>query len=126
AGWRSGGRGAAAVRRARAGTRGGARLRAGGAAARLAPARAVRRPGPGLARQLAGPGGHGGSAVMTLPPGEVQFTDDARPELPADDYRVVVGQHVQLPPEFASPPEYRTEQRFRVTGPRFGLEPGDV
>jgi hypothetical protein len=63
---------------------------------------------------------------MTLPPGEVQFTDDARPELPADDYRVVVGQHVQLPPEFASPLEYRIEQRFRVTGPRFGLEPGDV
>lgn len=63
---------------------------------------------------------------MTLEPGEIQFSDNAEPALRARDYRVVVEQHVKLPDEFDSPPPFRTEQRFRVTGPHFGLGPQDV
>jgi hypothetical protein len=58
--------------------------------------------------------------------GGVRFWDDALPRLPATGYRVVVEQRVELPAPFVSPAPYVTEQRVEVTGPRFGLDPGDV
>ena len=63
---------------------------------------------------------------MTLQPGEIQFSDNASPALPAGEYRIVVKQKVRLPDEFESPQPYRTEQRMRVTGPHFGLGAEDV
>jgi len=63
---------------------------------------------------------------VTVSPGEIEFSDDGRPGLPAGDYCLVVEQQVELPPEFVSPEPYRNEQRMRVTGPHFGLGPQDV
>jgi hypothetical protein len=61
-----------------------------------------------------------------MQPGEIQFSDNASPALPAGDYRIVVQQKVKLPDEFESPEPYRAEQRMRVTGPHFGLGGEDV
>lgn len=64
--------------------------------------------------------------MALLTAGEIRFWDNARPRLPAKGYRVVVEQHVELPPPFVSPGPYVTEQRVEVTGPHFGLGPDDV
>ncbi|GAB3833830.1 hypothetical protein ACFPIJ_09715 [Dactylosporangium cerinum] len=57
---------------------------------------------------------------------DVRLADEARPPLPAGDYRLGTAQTVQLPPQFQPPPVYRSDQRIRVAGPHLGLAPGDV
>ena len=57
---------------------------------------------------------------------QIAFYGPALPALPAEEYEVTVTQTVKLPSPLVSPDPYVTSHNLRISGPHFGLDPGDL